>query len=302
MWPVYMHAKYEGIESSPEASLPSRPFVVDTGFPSLMHVCREARAFVQNSHRSRVRFRASSAAGCPVPFRHFRPDIDAMYWGSENIEELCSMASEIPELCKVKSLAIELQWGFRHNHHVISTLIDIMSELKTVSIVLPDSSDSNWPRQVGEGHEAFKQPARRCKLRLIDQEQEPVIHVDTTGDDWATPSELVPLPLALHQCREALERSARTSREDNARSAGITSQSHRDQRWLDHLMINAQTFSEYQKDGTWREICGQRRFIDNGRGWFMMGRYIPTAERPDPELVRVNDLDGEFEQIYVGLS
>lgn len=28
----------------------------------------------------------------------------------------------------------------------------------------------------------------------------PTIHVDTTGDDWAVPSEVVPLPLALRQC------------------------------------------------------------------------------------------------------
>lgn len=30
-----------------------------------------------------------------------------------------------------------------------------------------------------------------------------------------------------------------------------------------------------------------------------MGRNVSVAERPDPEVVRVNDLDGALEQIYV---
>jgi hypothetical protein len=300
MWPVYLHSKYEGPEGLPEASLPSRPFVVDTAFPALMHVCRESRSTVQNSQRSGVRFRNSSAAGCLVPFRHYRPDLDTVYWGSENVEELSRKAASLPELGQITSLALELQWGFRHDYSLIAALLGVMKGLKTLSIVLPSSSDDNWPRQVGEGHEAFKQPGRRCKLRTVDANEKPMIHVDTTGDDWAMPAELVPLPVALRQCRESLERSARRTRQDSFRSAQLPGDSRCDQIWLDNLAIRAQTFEEYQKDGTWKEICGERRFIDNGRERFMMGRYMPLAERPDPELVRVNDLDAEFAQIYVG--
>lgn len=42
MWPVNLYQRYEG----PESALPSEPFVVDTAFPVLIHVCRESRAIV----------------------------------------------------------------------------------------------------------------------------------------------------------------------------------------------------------------------------------------------------------------
>lgn len=295
MWPVYLHQRFEG----PESTIPSSPFVVDTAFPGLMHVCRESRTLVQNSHISGVRFRSSASAGCPVPFRRFCPELDTMYLGSENIIDVGRNAYDIPGLDQVTSLAIELQWGFRYDHDVTGAILNVMNRLQTLSIVLPDSSDNNWPRQVGHGHEAFKQPARRCKLQRIDPELQPTIHVDTTGDDWATPMALVSLPLALSQCRQALENNALLSLEEDALLSRTTRPDREDRKLFDHLAINAQTFIEYQKDGSWKEICGERRFIDAGRH-NMMGRYIPVAERPNPELVRVNDLDGEFEEIYVG--
>ncbi|KID80453.1 uncharacterized protein G6M90_00g009190 [Metarhizium brunneum] len=64
-----------------------------------------------------------------------------------------------------------------------------------------------------------------CGWRMLG----PTIHGDTTGDDWAVPSEVVPLPLALRQCREEARDECASRR----------------------------TFAECQRDGTWRE----KRFI-----------------------------------------
>ena len=63
--------------------------------------------------------------------------------------------------------------------------------------------------------------------------------------------------------------------------------------------ILAHTFVEYQKDRTWEEVCGERQFIERGQDLTMSGRYVPLAERADPELVRVNDLNGDFELIQI---
>jgi hypothetical protein len=48
------------------------------------------------------------------------------------------------------------------------------------------------------------------------------------------------------------------------------------------LEIITQTFIQYQKDGTWKEVCGERQFVSNGQHTVMSGLYIPIAERPDP--------------------
>ncbi|OAQ61399.1 hypothetical protein VFPPC_14563 [Pochonia chlamydosporia 170] len=295
MWPVNLYQRYEG----PESTMPSEPYVVDTAFPVLMHVCRESRAMVQNSTLSGVLFRSSTLAGCAVPFRYFDPELDTMYWGSENIIELARNSMALPDVFAITSLAIEVQWGFRLNLNLIDTLMDTMSDLQTLSLVLPDSTDNNRPRVSLFGHEAFKQPSRRCKLRTIDSQKQPIIHIETSGDRIVANDDLVPLPLALQQCREALERGAAALLAESAAISGIVREGPDTRRWFNHLRIQAQTFIEYQPDGTWKEICGERRFVDQGRT-YMLGPYIPVAERPNPELVRVNDLDGALKKVYMG--
>lgn len=58
-------------------------------------------------------------------------------------------------------------------------------------------------------------------------------------------------------------------------------------------MINTQTFVEYQKDGTWKEVCTQRMYVPSAHPGSR--EYVPLNRRPNPELVRVHDADAEFE-------
>lgn len=46
---------------------------------------------------------------------------------------------------------------------------------------------------------------------------------------------------------------------------------------------------EYQRDGTWTEVCADRMYDDG-----MMILEIPPEERPDPEVQRVYDVDVEL--------
>jgi hypothetical protein len=66
------------------------------------------------------------------------------------------------------------------------------------------SLDARVPRVVLVCARLAQEP-REIPLVCGRRRPGPTIHVDTTGDDWAVPSEVVPLPLALRQCREALE-------------------------------------------------------------------------------------------------
>ncbi|KAJ3472026.1 hypothetical protein NLG97_g11352 [Lecanicillium saksenae] len=60
----------------------------------------------------------------------------------------------------------------------------------------------------------------------------------------------------------------------------------------------ALVFVEYQRDGTWKKGCADRSYGIETYTMLRSGRYIPEGERPSPEEVRVNDLDGEFEIVY----
>ena len=61
---------------------------------------------------------------------------------------------------------------------------------------------------------------------------------------------------------------------------------------FDRLVINTQTFVEYQKDGTWQEVCMQRMYAPSRHP--ASREYVPLNRRPNPELVRVHDADDEF--------
>jgi hypothetical protein len=69
---------------------PVLPLRVDTGYPVAMHVCRTWRAYVLQRvvtwRSSPLRFRDSRRAGCRVPCRAFRPDMDVLYLGWSAVE------------------------------------------------------------------------------------------------------------------------------------------------------------------------------------------------------------------------
>ncbi|KAH7111929.1 hypothetical protein B0J13DRAFT_576281 [Dactylonectria estremocensis] len=76
-----------------------------------MHVCCESRDIVLNVN-SGIRFRVSKAAGCPVPFRHYRPDFDTLYVGRHNHRTLCGAIEagllDRSVLSKARKVALEL--------------------------------------------------------------------------------------------------------------------------------------------------------------------------------------------------
>lgn len=55
------------------------------------------------------------------------------------------------------------------------------------------------------------------------------------------------------------------------------------------LEIKTQVFVEYQSDGTWAEVCKDRIY---SRVRHQSARkFVPVNQRPNPELVRVQDAD-----------
>ncbi|KAI1460340.1 hypothetical protein F4805DRAFT_390921 [Annulohypoxylon moriforme] len=147
-----------------------RPFLVDTAFPVLMHVCHESREYA----KSRTRFRYSLVAGCPVPFRTFKPDLDIMYYSR----------------CRPPIGDDDYKWGnfplgTKHLAADLHTIRDGSSfqqafclyyHLKTITCVLPA------PGSIVGTSVRFRPPVRRCRLRPVEQptdgSQSHFIHVD----------------------------------------------------------------------------------------------------------------------------
>ncbi|KAK7927325.1 hypothetical protein PG985_004323 [Apiospora marii] len=167
MWPL----RFQGLSQIVE------PLLVDTAFPVLMHICREWRAFVL-SPSSGVRFHRSRLAGCQVPYRPYRPEMDAFFVSSSNaMFTLQAMAKEDrrgdaaaaaaaavlnPESWRtLRHLAVEPP-VFGEAHEWLPELVFRYSpDLQKVSVVFPSSGKPLWG--------FFHPPSRRCKLRRIDE-------------------------------------------------------------------------------------------------------------------------------------
>lgn len=268
VWPANMYIRFE-------SSCPIRydhAFVVDTAFPVALHVCRESRAAVLTNPR--LRFRESPAACCRVPFRAIRPEFDTMYWGAENLETCAAVQHEIPVMEDVQTLAVKVQWGFRLSHNLLASMTACMLFLRTLSLVLADATDKTGPRT------SFKQPARRCKLRRIPPVEADTILIDLRRLQEDVPGEAVSLTRALELVRLQLEIN------DSQSGRSIKTILTPEYYVFNHIeQFVAETFVEYQPDGTWKESCRERTFVDDGENLWV-SKYIPMAERPDPELVR----------------
>ncbi|KAI0388049.1 hypothetical protein F5Y04DRAFT_16731 [Hypomontagnella monticulosa] len=151
-----------------------QPLLVDTAFPTLMHVCRESREAAQ----SHTRFRYSPIANCFVPFRAFRPELDILY------VTLCRPPTDInvvprwgmyPE--SARHLALDL-----HTIKDGSFLWILIGnrDVQTVSCVLPAS------KAILDTAARFRPPVRRCRLRRVEQpsdgSQSHIIYVDRGFD------------------------------------------------------------------------------------------------------------------------
>ncbi|OTB03028.1 hypothetical protein M426DRAFT_24057 [Hypoxylon sp. CI-4A] len=136
-----------------EPTKPLNPFLVDTCFSVLMHVCRESRELAI----SKTQFRYSLLAGCLVPFRPFRPDLDVFYI------TLTRHAADFDKYPRGMShLALDM-----HTLHEGESLWELLGatalNVRTLRCVPPA------PKAIVDTQVRFRPPVRRCRLRDVVQ-------------------------------------------------------------------------------------------------------------------------------------
>lgn len=313
LWPSNVpgyHAASALAEHEPLYELPCQPLTVDVAFPVGMHVCREARSVMQDSRRSGVRFRASEAAGCPTPFRWFRPDFDVLYlghdaiWLMEWVAAPGSTALEAAEpeteagklysqlmatLSRTRQFAVPASLETRFRRIIarfLSFLFQQADDPEQLSfelcLVVP-ATHGLAERDLMSVHAAFAQPGRRCRLAFIDRDRWNAILVPRDQNVRRPPPQRLD---TLANVVAETEASLPASWLHRALNDGLGTA------LLDAVTVAAATFEEYQPDGTWCETCADRMY----HSWYteLSGPEIPLHERPDPEVVRVNDADIEF--------
>ncbi|KAI1081622.1 hypothetical protein F5B20DRAFT_534662 [Whalleya microplaca] len=137
------------------------PLLVDRSFPVLMHVCRESREVAS----SRMQFRYSPVAGCPVPFRYFRPDLDILYLSvcrpTNNMNAV--EWGPFPEDARgAQHVALDLH-GVRDGRDLWTLVTHPFLDVQTVTCVLPA------PNALIDTALRFRPPVRRCRLQGVLQ-------------------------------------------------------------------------------------------------------------------------------------
>ncbi|KAK8042482.1 hypothetical protein PG994_012965 [Apiospora phragmitis] len=272
------------------------PLVVDTAFPVLMHVCREARDFALSPH-SGIAFRHSKQAGHKVPYRRFRPEMDALYINRRNFDyTLLAMAydwsgtdNDAAYWPALRHLAVEYSvfkkaWNwlpefvFRYSRHV-----------QKVSAVFPSSREAVWSY--------FQPPARRCKLRPVDNPDELTAAVDYDAHQemhsikWQVDMALVILEEYLPRKWNAEKQYREVEFHEDLmdRFEGTAWDKHSEKICLEYEIA---AFAQFKRseDGheLWEEGCEDRLLSGKDVG----GRKLPLAEQHrNPEEWRVNDDD-----------
>ncbi|KAI1379593.1 hypothetical protein F4677DRAFT_337507 [Hypoxylon crocopeplum] len=147
------------------------PLLVDTPFPVAMHVSRESR----HTAKCNTRFRYSLVAGCPVPFRAFRPDFDILYINicrpiTDDDDSVYPKWGRYPKGTRHIALDLHSMRSGKHLHHLTSLAIE------TISCVLTDTD-----APIMDVAHRFRPPTRRCRLREFDVS-------DYSQDIWVNPT------------------------------------------------------------------------------------------------------------------
>lgn len=260
---------------------PWLPLLVDTAFPVLMHVCREMRHFVL-SQESQVDFRESSSAGCAVPYRRYRPELDTLYLGKYNHGWLTwAIHNGIVDaslLSEARNVAIELSVPFMSGGHndLPNFVFEYTKSMRGLSIVVCEVSE-----EAVEVSGSFQAPFRRCKLENLTLEVEQKVkimdyymdQVDFVGIWARVKEEMVDSDSEQYgQVGGALVRKGAGDGPDEI------------------IELHGAVFSEYSAGG-WVQICGQRQL-----GHDEFPPYIEPGERGDPKQFRPNELDGDEER------
>lgn len=260
-----------------KAEKPALPFMVDTAWPAVVHVCRDARAILLRS--GLVRLRYSQLAGFDVPCREFNPCIDTLYWNRDQIEAMGIFFKE-PEnvdlMCSLRHIAIELP-GIYPSLIPAPFLRTENTFPRTVAFVVPDTSEDYSFR------DSFLPPARRFKLRDIPEDR---LQNTTcrnvpyrTEDLCATQS----LQQVIQACRKRLIDAMRPQ---TPNEEGVSWDL--EDRNTGGLNIKVQSFVEYTA-GEWVEVCGSRKLGQHGQA--PQVRLIPPGDWKNPRDYRVLDDD-----------
>lgn len=276
----------------------AEPLLVDTAFPMLMHVCREWRDFVLSS-TSGVRFRSSRQADCRVPYRLFRGSMDVLYACTTNFEMAvqCLAVDWEPgvkkhTLATVRHLAVEWVVWKRAAYWLPELVFRGCPDLQKVSVVFPSSRRAMW--------NAFQAPARRCKLRRVENPHE------LLAEREGRPEEMVSVQWQVDYGRDVAEDQAVFTWQNELDVhemdmdepggewfAGSAWDKEQEKLCLDY---EAAAFVEYKRldDGreSWVEACEDRLLVHGEDGVFQEPP-IPSLEQRgrNPEQWRVNDED-----------
>jgi hypothetical protein len=273
VWPLEI-MQYAGEE-------PALPFVVDTAWPAVAHVCRTARQAVLES--GAVRLRYSKNARIPVPYRHFIPSIDTLYWGRDQAGAMHAFFLKPENAAFTRDLrhvAVEIPATYPP-----SQLGDIIRQgavfCRTLSLVLPSSTGEQSTSP------SFLPPARRCRLR--DLSDGALSDIKLTKVSFLQAHERTPMPL-----REYLAKRRRDL-EDYVRGYAAPGDGG-----FCRLEVKAQTFVEYalaeNNQEQWIEVCKDRLLggHDLEEAAAPVPRRIAVAARKNPEEYRVLDDDSAW--------
>ncbi len=272
---------------------PVLPFIVDTDWPAVVHVCRIAREAAFKS--GAVRLRYSPVAGFAVPYRHFMPAIDTLYCGRYQYIALCWFLNR-PENANIaqdlRHLALEISASIS-----ISDIAVVIRKraiyLRTLSLVLPGTMNLSSPAV------SFLHPARRCRLRNFPDDT--LDEITMAYIPFLRPGETQPMPLRnyLDRSRAGLDRHIRDWSVGGDDSEGTAWSTKEDS--FSRLEITAQTFVEYhgtgrtegnQEEEQWVEVCKDRLLDESGMApW---PRLVRAEDRKNPEEYRVLDDDSRM--------
>ncbi|CEJ92269.1 hypothetical protein VHEMI07930 [[Torrubiella] hemipterigena] len=308
IWPLNL--VYDGTRRFETAeTLPLLPLTVDTSYPTVMHVCQESRATIQNLAQNSVRFRKSEAAGCDTPFRLYDPDMDILYIGTcaMRLLDLIPFESKIPAqrileepqeqpffdlLVASKHLAFETfdffeyswylwRWMWEYSLPSPSEALNLGLPLpppsKTLHLVVPSS---NFVAENTD--QRFKQPGRRCRLKPLSTAALDQVIIHSSTSDYGE--------YELRSMREALK-------DIRPRLFSASDELDGQWKWAQQIPVRADTFEEY-RNGTWDEVCRDRVYeVGYARALadYASAPPVPLRDRPDPVLTRPHDVDTGFE-------
>ncbi|XXG98916.1 Nem1-Spo7 phosphatase regulatory subunit [Hypoxylon texense] len=282
------------LRRDPDGEIPRRsrflePFLVDTDFPVTMHVCRESREVAISS----IHLRYSPVAGCPVPFRAFRPELDTLYVSVCRPPSDNNVVPRWGQFPAARHLALDLH-SLKDGSFLWILVGNPFLDVRSLTCVLPLSN------AILDTAARFRPPVRRCRLREVVQPsngaQSHIIYVDRGYDRRMTGmgryleevqdhmgAEFADILEAADIPEEYLRRwNAEASRFDIDFSAK-TFEEYRGGRWVDS--------SEHLVRFDWQSIIfpAQRKPVETFKTYRVTEAELWTPLR-DPETFRVNDI------------